>query len=260
MARSITAKRCNSPRTDLPMRANLSKREPDFLQRWEEQRLYERLQELGQEQNRPVFILHDGPPYANGDIHIGTAFNKILKDIVIRSHSMAGYHARTSRVGYARITNRACYYFATKNRSTCDGPGRVSAALPRLCAPLRGRSSRAVSPAGSVGPMGRSVLDVGHRSTRRDKSKCSVRWLAEATFTEAKNRCIGVPIARRRWPRRRSSTTIIARLRSTLPLRLWTAKGLLPDGGRDGRRTGRGGLDDDAVDVPANMAVALHPD
>lgn len=81
------------PRTELPMRANLSKREPDFLRRWEEERLYERLQELGQEQDRPVFILHDGPPYANGDIHIGTAFNKILKDIVIRSHSMAGYHA-----------------------------------------------------------------------------------------------------------------------------------------------------------------------
>lgn len=80
------------PRTDFPMRASLSKREPEFLQRWEEERLYERLQQLGKEQNRPVFILHDGPPYANGDIHIGTAFNKILKDIVIRSHSMAGYH------------------------------------------------------------------------------------------------------------------------------------------------------------------------
>jgi len=79
------------PRTDFPMKANLSQREPEFLRRWEEQRLYERLQELGKEQNRPLFVLHDGPPYANGDIHIGTAFNKILKDIVIRSHSMAGY-------------------------------------------------------------------------------------------------------------------------------------------------------------------------
>lgn len=81
------------PRTDFPMRANLSRREPEFLRRWDEERMYERLQELGRAQNRPVFILHDGPPYANGDIHIGTAFNKILKDIVVRSHSMAGYHA-----------------------------------------------------------------------------------------------------------------------------------------------------------------------
>ncbi|MBO8141665.1 MAG: isoleucine--tRNA ligase [Firmicutes bacterium] len=80
------------PKTGFPMRANLSRREPELLRRWEESRLYERLQELGREQGRPVFILHDGPPYANGDIHIGTAFNKILKDIVIRSHSMDGYH------------------------------------------------------------------------------------------------------------------------------------------------------------------------
>ena len=80
------------PRTEFPMRAQLSQREPEFLKRWEEQRLYERLQELGKKQDRPVWILHDGPPYANGDIHIGTAFNKILKDIVIRSHSMDGYH------------------------------------------------------------------------------------------------------------------------------------------------------------------------
>ncbi len=81
------------PRTELPMRANLSRREPEFLRRWDEERMYERLQELGRAKNRPTFILHDGPPYANGDIHIGTAFNKILKDIVVRSHSMAGYHA-----------------------------------------------------------------------------------------------------------------------------------------------------------------------
>ena len=80
------------PRTEFPMRAQLSQREPEFLRRWEERKLYQRLQELGRAQNRPVWILHDGPPYANGDIHIGTAFNKILKDIVIRSHSMDGYH------------------------------------------------------------------------------------------------------------------------------------------------------------------------
>lgn len=80
------------PRTDFPMRANLSKREPQLLERWQKDRLYERLQQLGKEQGRPTFVLHDGPPYANGDIHIGTAFNKILKDIVIRSHSMDGHH------------------------------------------------------------------------------------------------------------------------------------------------------------------------
>src|SRR5690625_4533209 len=81
------------PRTAFPMRAGLNRREPELLAKWEEEGMYEKLQALGKAQKRPPFVLHDGPPYANGDIHIGTAFNKILKDIVIRSHSMDGRHA-----------------------------------------------------------------------------------------------------------------------------------------------------------------------
>ncbi|NMB00661.1 MAG: isoleucine--tRNA ligase [Firmicutes bacterium] len=80
------------PVTEFPMRGNLPKREPDLLERWETEDYYGQLQALGKEQNRPSFILHDGPPYANGNIHIGTALNKILKDIVMRSRSLAGYH------------------------------------------------------------------------------------------------------------------------------------------------------------------------
>lgn len=79
------------PKTDFPMRANLPQREPDMLARWESKQYYERLQEEGLAENRPTFILHDGPPYANGHIHIGTALNKILKDFVLRSRSMDGY-------------------------------------------------------------------------------------------------------------------------------------------------------------------------
>lgn len=79
------------PVTDFPMRGNLPTREPQMLEQWEKEDYYEQLQKLGQEQNRPTFILHDGPPYANGDIHIGTALNKVLKDIVIRSRSLAGH-------------------------------------------------------------------------------------------------------------------------------------------------------------------------
>jgi len=79
------------PKTDFPMRANLPQREPEMLKYWEENNFYQQLQQDGLEQDRPVFILHDGPPYANGHIHIGTALNKILKDIVIRSRSLDGY-------------------------------------------------------------------------------------------------------------------------------------------------------------------------
>ncbi len=81
----------NLPRTAFPMKANLANREPEMLKQWEARGLYHRIQE--KTAGRPVFILHDGPPYANGDIHIGHAVNKILKDVVIKSRLLAGYHS-----------------------------------------------------------------------------------------------------------------------------------------------------------------------
>ncbi|MEW6438159.1 MAG: isoleucine--tRNA ligase [Pseudomonadota bacterium] len=76
------------PQTDFPMRAGLPQKEPELLARWREIGLYQRLREAGQ--GRPKFVVHDGPPYANGNIHIGHALNKILKDLVARSQQMAG--------------------------------------------------------------------------------------------------------------------------------------------------------------------------
>ncbi len=77
------------PKTDFPMKAGLPKREPEFLERWEKMDLYKRLREDAK--GRTKFILHDGPPYANGHLHIGHALNKILKDVVTRSMQMQGY-------------------------------------------------------------------------------------------------------------------------------------------------------------------------
>ena len=81
----------NMIETPFPMRGNLSKREPQWVAQWQEKKIYERIRKAAQ--GRPKFILHDGPPYANGDIHIGHAVNKILKDIVVKSRSMAGFDA-----------------------------------------------------------------------------------------------------------------------------------------------------------------------
>ena len=78
----------NLPRTDFPMRAGLPKREPGWLARWREIGVYDRLRERT---GRDRFVLHDGPPYANGHLHIGHALNKTLKDFVVRSHQMMGY-------------------------------------------------------------------------------------------------------------------------------------------------------------------------
>jgi isoleucyl-tRNA synthetase len=79
----------NLPQTDFPMKADLAKREPAVQKSWEERGIYQKMREVGR--GRPRFVLHDGPPYANGDIHIGHALNKILKDIVVKSHAMDGF-------------------------------------------------------------------------------------------------------------------------------------------------------------------------
>lgn len=81
----------NLPATEFPMKAGLPNREPQTLQHWQDINLYEKIRE--QAKGRPQFILHDGPPYANGDIHIGHAVNKILKDIIIKSKTLSGFDA-----------------------------------------------------------------------------------------------------------------------------------------------------------------------
>src|SRR5881396_155177 len=81
----------NLPRTEFPMKANLATREPEMLRAWEETRLYQKIQKS--RQGRELFVLHDGPPFANGDVHMGTALNKILKDFVVKSQTMVGKRA-----------------------------------------------------------------------------------------------------------------------------------------------------------------------
>ncbi|HUF20886.1 MAG TPA: class I tRNA ligase family protein, partial [Burkholderiales bacterium] len=84
-------KTLNLPDTAFPMRGDLAKRESCWVEQWQQGRLYERIREAAK--SRPKFILHDGPPYANGDIHIGHAVNKILKDIVVKSKTLSGFDA-----------------------------------------------------------------------------------------------------------------------------------------------------------------------
>ncbi len=79
----------NLPKTDFPMKANLARKEPEMLKKWEEEKIYQAIRKASK--GRETWILHDGPPYANGDIHLGTALNKILKDVVIKSKNMTGF-------------------------------------------------------------------------------------------------------------------------------------------------------------------------
>ena len=79
----------NLPQTDFPMKANLAQREPAQVKAWDERGIYAKQREMAR--GRPRFVLHDGPPYANGEIHIGHAVNKVLKDIIVKSRSLDGF-------------------------------------------------------------------------------------------------------------------------------------------------------------------------
>ena len=83
------SKTLNLPETEFPMRGNLPEREPKLLEYWNEHNIYAKRGEKAK--GKEKFILHDGPPYANGNIHLGTALNKIIKDIVIKSKNMTGF-------------------------------------------------------------------------------------------------------------------------------------------------------------------------
>ena len=82
-------KTLNLPKTGFPMKANLPTNEPKLLERWKEINLYGKIRKAST--GRPTYVLHDGPPYANGPIHLGTAMNKSLKDFVVKTRTMAGY-------------------------------------------------------------------------------------------------------------------------------------------------------------------------
>src|SRR5205809_678859 len=79
------------PKTDFPMKADLVKREPERLAKWEAAGIYQQV--LHARSGAPLFVLHDGPPFANGDVHMGTALNKVLKDLIVKSRTMAGFRA-----------------------------------------------------------------------------------------------------------------------------------------------------------------------
>ena len=88
MAKDYTST-LNLPQTEFAMRANLPQREPEMIKYWDSIDLYNKMQEAGE--GKPLYVLHDGPPFSNGNIHMGTAMNKILKDFINKSKAMGGY-------------------------------------------------------------------------------------------------------------------------------------------------------------------------
>lgn len=115
------------PDTAFPMRGDLTSREPARLEKWENEKLYERITNRRKAQGAPSFILHDGPPFANGDVHMGTALNKVLKDIIVKSKTMAGYYAPF-------IPGWDCHGLPIEAKVVKEAQGLEPAEIRRRCA------------------------------------------------------------------------------------------------------------------------------
>ncbi len=138
MAKNLELKSTlNLPKTDFPMKAKLPEREPEQLAAWEAMGIYQRI--LESRANAPLFVLHDGPPYPTGEIHLGTGLNKILKDMIVKSKTMAGFRS-------PYIPGWDCHGLPieTKVEKELGGKtskvsrGGISADVPRICGALRG--------------------------------------------------------------------------------------------------------------------------
>ena len=157
----------NLPRTDFPMRANLPTTEPQVLARWEADGLYARIREA--RRGAPSFVLHDGPPYANGDIHIGTALNKILKDFIVKSRTMAGLRrALRPRLGLPRPADRAEGRPRAGAEEGADERRRLPPGLPRLRRPVRRPDAGGLQAPRRPRRLGRALPDDELRLPGRD--------------------------------------------------------------------------------------------
>lgn len=125
-------KTLNLPKTDFPMRGNLPKREPDTLQKWEDEDLYEQM--IAKNEGKPKYILHDGPPYANGEIHLGTALNKTLKDFIVKYKNMSGFCAPyVPGWDTHGLPIELKAMKSHRRRKRCNSAGRTAETLQRLC-------------------------------------------------------------------------------------------------------------------------------
>ena len=138
----------NLPKTDFPMRAGLAKREPEMLQHWYDMDLYHEM--LKKNDGKPRFSLHDGPPFSNGDIHMGHALNKALKDFIIRSYAMRGYYTpyipgwdnHGMPIESAIIKEQRPNFCLKRSRTTLSKRRWTSCSLPRK--PMRPPATRPI--------------------------------------------------------------------------------------------------------------------
>jgi hypothetical protein len=174
-------KTLNMPDTPFPMRGDLAKREPLGQAAWQEQKLYQKIR--AGRQGRPRFVLHDGPPYANGDIHIGHAVNKILKDIIVRSKTLAGFDA-------PYVPGWDCHGLPIEHQiEKAHGKHLPADKARELCRSFRGRTGgkaeEGFHPPRRARRLGQSLPDHGLQATRPTRFARSATCTGPATCSRA---------------------------------------------------------------------------
>ena len=209
------------PQTKFPMKADLPKREPLTLAFWEENRVYPRL--LEQTRGRPVYCHHDGPPYANGHIHYGTILNKVLKDIVVKHHAMAGFHTKY-------LPGWDCHglpiELAVERESGKRSQDRDPLEVRRDC---RAFAEKFIDiQRGEFRRLGGFGLWEDPYLTMKPRYEAAIvrgvaAFATAAPSTAVAGQSTGAPPVARPWPRPRSSTATSSRRRST-----WRSPALIP--------------------------------
>ena len=203
----------NLPRTDFPMKAQLSQKEPETLKKWQAAGIYEKI--LENRARQEPYILHDGPPYANGNIHLGTALNKILKDFVVKSKSMEGFYSPYVPGWDCHglpIEHKVDQKLGSRKKRHEPAPGarRMPAVRRKIPRPAARRlQAPGRSSATGTGPTPPSTMP-----TRPRSSASSTPSSGRATSTARSARSTGASPAGPPWPKPRSNTTTTRRPRS----------------------------------------------
>ena len=195
----------NLPETGFPMKADLAQREPKMLAAWEQNDLYGKLRAIAR--GRPRFVLHDGPPYANGALHLGHAVNKVLKDIVVKSHTLDGYDS-------PYVPGWDCHGLPIEHaggkearpRGRQDQRQGLPRRLPQVSRTSRSSFSAASSSVSACWATGTVRTS---RWTRVSRPSRSARWGTSSgtdTYIRVPSRSIGASTAVRRSPKRKWNT------------------------------------------------------
>ena len=191
----------NLPKTDFSMKADLVKREPERLAKWETSDLYSQIQEARKDGD--LFVLHDGPPFANGDVHMGTALNKVLKDIVVKSRSMLGFRA-------PYVPGWDCHglpiEFKVVKESRGLAPGEVRRRSEEYARKYIDIQRQQFKRLGVLGEWENPYLTLEPVATKRTSSVPSPVSSSKGWSINPRSRSIGAPARRPRWPRPRWNT------------------------------------------------------